>query len=201
MGRGRARAIVPGSKMRRSAPAIALLLGCSALATGVLGPVSAAWSCSVVSTSIGVSPQAAPERTTVQVRGTSVSGSLPIEIHWNGVDGPVIATAVSDKAGSFAADVAVPAARPGVYSLVAVTPSGPGVGRTAFEVAEPVSEVVNAGPAEAGANDDAWGSSPVPMATKPPASPVTGGMLALTVAGLLSVVTAATLRRREVRRS
>ncbi|MGH9279929.1 MAG: hypothetical protein ACRD12_17750, partial [Acidimicrobiales bacterium] len=42
-----------------------------------------------------------------------------VQIRWNGVDGPVLAEATPDKAGTFSTTMTVPEAQPDVYVIVA----------------------------------------------------------------------------------
>ena len=50
----------------------------------------------------------------------------PVLLHWNGVDGPVLAQAMPDKAGNISATFSVPNGQPGYYVIVATqrTPAG-----------------------------------------------------------------------------
>lgn len=166
------------------------VLGVLGFAATVLAAVgSAAYACTNLST-INLSTGSARAGDTITATGTSFGGGgcgcrprgvSPVEIHWNGRSGPVLAEASADTAGSISATFTVPDAKPGMYTIVAVqrdlelnmdyygTPA-----MASIEVLGPNGESVVARSAEtAGSPQNTTGSS---------------SMLALTVAlGLMSL--------------
>ncbi len=50
---------------------------------------------------------------------TAEAAAPPVVLHWNALDGPVVAQAVPDSAGNVAASFAIPDSQPGTYVLVA----------------------------------------------------------------------------------
>lgn len=52
-------------------------------------------------------------------RGIPAPEPVPVAVHWNGIDGPVLATATPDRPGTFTVTFTVPDALPGNYVLVA----------------------------------------------------------------------------------
>lgn len=106
-----------------------------AILGGILGVAGVAWACTPQA---GISPlpiQAAAPRTEVAVSGQSTTPGT-VEIRWNGLRGPVLATASADKGEhgtGFDTTVAIPDVAPGVYYLV-LAAGDHGVGRAAIEV-------------------------------------------------------------------
>lgn len=128
----------------------------AALAAATLGMASAAWACTVFANVVGVDPVQAPERGLVRVQGDGLAGkATAVQLRWDGATGPVLGSAPVDAKGRFSAQVAVPAASPGVHSLVAVA-EGAGVGRAAVEVLASGRAGVVAGPAAASPSADPW---------------------------------------------
>ena len=91
----------------------------------VLGWASVSWACSSQASVAGVSPSAGPAGSEVMVTGdgfyqTTVPGQgspIPVEIHWGGRDGPILAKV---SGTSFTTGVTIPAATPGTHAIVAV---------------------------------------------------------------------------------
>lgn len=129
----------------------------AALAAATLGMASAAWACTVFANVVGVDPVQAPERGLVRVQGDGLAGkATAVELRWDGVTGPVLASAPVDAKGRFSAQVVLPAAAsPGVHSLVAVA-EGAGIGRAAVEVLASGRAGVVAAPADASPSTDRW---------------------------------------------
>ena len=115
------------------------LLGVCVAAAALLA-TSAAWACS---SNVAVNPLsvlAGPPGTEVTVTGLSPT-TEPVEIRWNGLSGPVLATVVPRDLGerpmTFSASVKIPDALPGVHYLVAVGDNGstePSWTRAAFRI-------------------------------------------------------------------
>lgn len=107
------------------------------LGATLMGVAGGGWACTIQASIVGISPAAAPERTMVRVAGEGMAagahGGRMVEVRWDGVNGALLGTGSIDTDGLFRANVVVPAAAPGVYSLVVVA-DGAGVGRGAFEV-------------------------------------------------------------------
>ena len=51
--------------------------------------------------------------------GCRPRGVSPVEVHWNGRNGPVVAEANADTVGNISATFSVPDAKPGYYTIVA----------------------------------------------------------------------------------
>lgn len=182
----------------------ALLVAFSVVVAAVVA-TSVAWACTAQVGIAPVTPLGGPPGTKVAVKGTSTLPG-PVEIRWNGVKGSLLATALADQGehrSDFSAEVTVPPAPPGVYSLL-VVPAGStaGVGRAAFRVlpstqgaaAAPEGPATN-GPASWSAFGEGTGVSPSPVDSTP--AFVAG--IALLGAGLVAMVAGfgvASMRRR-----
>lgn len=118
---------------------VGALVATAVVAVGV-GLGSLAWACTDLSVMAAASPPVGPGLSATTVSGqTATRGgtSPPVEIRWDSASGPLLATAVTDGEGRFSTTVGVPAAAPGVYTLVAVTPTSDGavdVARSSFQV-------------------------------------------------------------------
>lgn len=72
----------------------------------------------------------------------------PVVLHWNGVDGPVLAQTMPDKAGNISASFAIPEGQPGYYVIVATQRNAQGVdeygtpARASFQIVGPGGESV-----------------------------------------------------------
>ncbi len=117
---------------------------------------------------------------TVTVTGSSFSVPrnagdpvIPVVLHWNAADGPVLAEATPDSAGNISASFTVPEGEPGYYVLVATQKNAEGVdqygtpARASYQILGPNGESV-VQPA---------GSETPAVATEPSST----GMIALTV--------------------
>lgn len=102
------------------------LLGFAAVTVAALG--AAAYACTNLST-INLSTGAARPGDTITATGTSFGGGgcgcrprgvSPVQVHWNGRNGPVLAEASADTVGAISASFTVPDAKPGLYTIVAV---------------------------------------------------------------------------------
>ena len=174
-----------------------------AVATVVFG--MAAWACTNLATlNLSASAGKAGDAVTVTgssfrvARGTAVTD--PVLLHWNGAEGPVLATVVPDKAGNISATFNVPEGQPGYYVLVATQKDAKGVdaygtpARASFQILGANGESV-VQPAGSQAN--------APVASEPGSAGImalTAGLgvlgLALFGAGFTAFVRQA--RRREV---
>lgn len=101
------------------------LVAIGSLAVVILVPLAAAFACSTLAT-LNLSAREGQPGATVVVTGSSFrattagpSGPLPVVVHWNGVDGPAVASAVPDASGAVSATFVVPSGGPGDYVLVA----------------------------------------------------------------------------------
>lgn len=106
-----------------------------ALAGGLVGQ---AWACTPLA-AVTLSQLAAGAESRVTVNGTAFHSGVPVEIRWNGVTGPVLATATGPD---FSVPVTVPGdADPGAYYILAVQRDAEGTiigrGASTFAVAEP----------------------------------------------------------------
>lgn len=150
-------------------------------AAAVLATAAVGFACTNLAT-LNLSSAAGKPGDVVTVTGSSfnvnakdVAASTPVVLHWNGVDGPVLATVQPDKAGNISATFTVPDGQPGYYVLVATQRDAKGVdaygtpARAAYQIL--------------GAN----GQSVVQPASAPATAPVSSegssaGLIALTVA-------------------
>ena len=147
---------------------------------------AAAFACTNLAT-LNLSSNAGKAGDVITVTGTSFAAgrdgasSLPVQLHWNGVDGKVLAEAVPDKAGNISATFTVPEGAPGYYVLVATQKDASGVdtygtpARASYQILGPNGQSVVAPPAPA-------------TATSLPAEHTSTGIIALTVGlGLLGI--------------
>ncbi len=80
--------------------------------------------------------------------GKAPEPTNPVQLHWNGVDGPVLAQAMPDKAGNISASFAIPEGQPGYYVIVATQRNAQGVdeygtpARASFQILGPGGESV-----------------------------------------------------------
>lgn len=89
----------------------------------VLGAASLAWACTA-QLGFGIQPGGGLAGTPVTASGESAPG--PVDLHWNGVDGPVVAKATVPESGTFVVGFTVPDVAPGVYTVVALSRGGDG---------------------------------------------------------------------------
>ena len=93
----------------------------AAAAAGVLAMASMAWACTNLIRIDGVSPSVEQPAASVVVRGAQAVGNSTVHLRWNRVDGPVLAEARADGAGSFSATMDVPQVSPGIYVITATS--------------------------------------------------------------------------------
>lgn len=73
---------------------------------------------------------------------------IPVVVHWNGVDGPVLATVMPDEAGNISAEFTIPEGQAGYYVIVATQRNAEGVdsygtpARASFQILGPGGESV-----------------------------------------------------------
>ncbi len=128
-----------------------LLFGAVAAATVVMG--AAAFACTNLAT-LNLSSTAGKAGDVVTVTGSSFAvgregaPTLPVQLHWNGVGGPVLAEVTPDRAGNISATFAVPEGAPGYYVLVATQKDARGVNtygtpaRAAYQILGPNGQSV-----------------------------------------------------------
>ena len=110
------------------AAALTAGLGAVAMAAAV------AWACTGQPLLSIADPVAAPgKELPAVVRALDQSRSTAVDLRWNGMEGPVVASAVVEPGRDLTVPVRVPEVSPGVYYLVLVT-DGQGVGRAAVQV-------------------------------------------------------------------
>lgn len=120
----------------------AVLLG---VALATLGSV--AYACTNLAT-LNLSSSAGRAGEEVTITGSSFrvatkGPSNPVQLHWNAVEGPVLAEVVPDSAGNISATITVPEGQPGYYVLVATQRTADGVdeygtpARAAFQIVGP----------------------------------------------------------------
>jgi len=102
-----------------------MVVGLGGAAAVVVVAGAAAFACTNLAT-LNLSSTAGKSGDTVTVTGspfrvdrTDVTKSNPVVLHWNGVDGAVLAQTKPDKAGNISASFSVPDGQPGYYVLVA----------------------------------------------------------------------------------
>jgi len=149
---------------------VVAVFGAAAVATTVAA--AAAVACTNLAT-LNLSASAGKAGDTVTVTGSSfnvakdVAASTPVVMHWNGVDGAVLATAAPDKAGNVSATFAIPDGQPGYYVIVATQRDAAGVdkygtpARASYQILGPngASVVQTGGPSTAaGVSSDASSS-------------------------------------------
>lgn len=123
-----------------------------ALVAGTLMVMSGlAWACTNFLRVESVNPATTRALTKATAQGTGAPADASVELRWNTVTGPPLATVKADSAGAFAADVQVPNVPAGIYTVVAKVDEF--VARAAVEV-QP-----NPGQATAGYADVAQDSS------------------------------------------
>lgn len=170
------------------------LAGTAAALLAAVGAPAVAFGCTAVpEIQAGIFNGPALSRTAVSVSGF---GTAPVQVHWNTVEGPVLATLAGPVASG---QITVPASSPGVYYLIAVqqTPGSFQKAVTSFEVS---------GPAGAAAPDSAVPAASLPDAatfggqTSDGLSAVATGLVVLSagVFVLMAGVCVAELRRRRV---
>lgn len=177
--------------------ALAWALAGTSVAAGMVG--AAAFACTNLAT-LSLSSAAGNQGETVTVTGSSfnvardVAASSPVVLHWNGVDGILLAIAHPDGAGNIGATFAIPQGEPGYYVVVATQRDGRGVdeygtpARASYQILGPT------GPSALGADD-------APTAAGPTAAS-SGDVVALSLAvGALGVVVFAVEFLRFVRRT
>lgn len=130
--------------------------------------------------------------TTLAVTGEATAPG-PVELRWNGIRGPALATAIAgggSHSTEFAAEVTVPEVAPGVYYLVLASGEA-GVGRAAFEVTA-VSPVMSTAFGAESSAADVWSTTSSSATTEgtAPGLALGTGMLAV---GLVALFTGATV--------
>lgn len=130
--------------MRR---ARARAIAAAAAAGSVLTTAAAAWACTVPISVLGVTPPVASPKSSVTVHGEKLnswrSGPSPVELRWGGADGDLVSVVMADAEGNFSAQIPLPSASPGIYSMVAVA-GGRTVGRAAVEMTAPAAPAATA---------------------------------------------------------
>lgn len=122
----------------------------------VLSVAAAAWACTNLAT-LNLSAASGQPGTVVNLTGTAFAtkGGSPVVIHWDSLDGPVLATTNADPTGTVHASVAIPAdAQPGPHILIAKQDytDDKGVTTAAYGTPARASFMVGAPPFEAAAS-------------------------------------------------
>jgi hypothetical protein len=153
------------------------VVGGGAVVVAVLALASAAFACTNLA-ALNLSSSSGLPGTQITVTGSAFAKppkNTPVELHWNGVNGPLLATITPDAAGAInPTNITIPAdAKPGFYTIVA----------TQTEIATGLNPWGI--PARAGFTVQGPGATPVqtpaaaPVATSD--SGVSGGFIALSV--------------------
>jgi len=153
---------------------------------GILFPVAVAWACLPVASLTSNTAQAQPG-SQVTVTGSEF-GSNPVDVHFNALTGPVLATLTPDSNGNFSGAVTIPSdAAPGSAVLVATEAAATATGSKGSSPGVPARaliEVVGPGGAPLAPAAPVAGARPVsPLTT----SSVGVGALALVALGALGV--------------
>lgn len=131
---------------------ISLLCAAAAAASAVLG-AAAAFACTNLAT-LDISTPSAKAGTTVAMTGSSFAAPeegaapSPVSIHWNKVDGPVLATLMPDATGTITGSFSPLETTPGHYVVIATQVDDEGENqfgtpaRVAFEILGPSGESV-----------------------------------------------------------
>src|SRR5205085_9557017 len=90
-------ATIEGEVMRRRA---ALFVMAGAAAT-VLGAGSLAWACTVIPTVVGANPASGGVGAPVVIEGEGATAGTPVEVRWDSLTGPMLATATPTPEGRF----------------------------------------------------------------------------------------------------
>jgi len=180
-----------------------LVVGFGALGASLVIGASAAWACTNLATT-NLSQASGTPGQAITVTGSSfkvpkvgvAAPVTPVALHWNGVAGPVLATAIPDATGNIVATVTIPQASPGYYVLVASQQTA-GVdeygtpARAAFQVISP---------GQRPAVTPNAGQSAGVATTSPSSTGVIALTVALGVAGLALFGAGATSFARQARR-
>lgn len=92
----------------------------AAVAIVMLGAASFAWACTTQAFVSGLSPEFGPSGTRVTVTGERFTPG-PVQVRWNGTNGPVLATT---NGPNFSVTITIPAATPDFYTILAVGTEG-----------------------------------------------------------------------------
>ncbi|MHB1535607.1 MAG: hypothetical protein ACYC1D_13560 [Acidimicrobiales bacterium] len=177
-----------------------LLVGLGTMGAALVIGASPAWACTNLAT-MNLSNASGTPGTNVTVTGSSFAAAkagpaVPVQLHWNSVTGPVLATAIPDATGNISAAVTIPQAQPGYYVLVA-TQQSKGVNeygtpaRAAFQVISP---------GQRPAITPSAGQSAGAATSSPSSTGVIALTVALGVAGLALFGAGATSFARQARR-
>lgn len=188
--------------MSRALPLSRIQLAVALAVLVAVGVAGAVWACTPKPQNFALDPPVAAagdQPAQVTATGRSIPNS-EIAIHWNGVDGPVLAETTVGGEGHFATTFEVPEqAEPGVAYIVASAEQG-----SAQSVARAALELTGDGePAEA-ASTSAWQANPSQATAQTEAAGMSTptmaglGMLALGGAGLFASFTAVAVQRRRV---
>ncbi len=150
-------------------------------AVGVLS-AAAAYACTNLAT-LNLSKATGNPSDVVTVTGSSfavprasdaIQAPTPVVLHWNGVDGPELATATPDSAGNISATFTIPQGSPGYYVVVATQRDAKGVDKYGTPARASFQILGTGGQA---AVQQPGSQTPAPVASEPSSS----GMIALTV--------------------
>jgi hypothetical protein len=164
----------------------------AAVAVVLLAGTGRAWAC-VPQPGIVVQPRSsAPAGSQVTVTGQAF-GDSRVEIRWNATDGELLGAVPGPN---FTADIAIPQAPPGLYTLIAIMREPDGA---VANTARAPFQVLEAGAPEmsAAAPQDRAQTSPVPSSV--PAEPSLSRATAALVLALLAVVLASAALLRSFR--
>jgi hypothetical protein len=153
------------------------IIGAAAVGVAVVALASAAFACTNLA-ALNLSSSAGPAGTQVTVTGSAfarVPKNTPVELHWNGVNGPLLATITPDAAGAInPTNITIPAdAKPGFYAIVA-TQTEVATGLAPWGIPARAGFTVQ-GPGAAPAQ------TPAPASVGTSESGVSGGFIALSV--------------------
>jgi hypothetical protein len=178
-------------------------LGLALAAALLVALAGAVWACTPKPEAFALDTLEAAGGESVQATGTAAGGG-PLQIRWNGVDGPVLAEATPQDLdrGAFSATFEVPEdAEPGVnYVVASASEANAGVARAALEV--------TGGEQATTASETAWEFTQDPAATTDTSALTPQGLTAPLAAGagllslgLVGLFTGAAVAGVQIRRS
>ena len=89
---------------------------------GVLAAGGLAWACTVAPPVVVLAPRWGPAGTAVALTGTRFNPAVPVQIHWNSAEGPLLGTA---SGADFSTSVTIPAHLARTVGYVVATQPGP----------------------------------------------------------------------------
>lgn len=158
------------------------------IAAALMGAAGLAWACTYEPRNFTLSALAGPRSTPLTVTGHGLSPEGMVELRWNGVTGPTLASVAADSKGDFSTQVTVPDVRPNVYTIVAVA-GAQGLAQGSFEVLPDAGRAASPGAAAAVVPEPArpWSPSPELATDRTEAGDSTALGVGLLAGGLVTI--------------